>query len=335
MPEPNRSKHDEYLKNYFTKEQQDIVGFSRETVAQRKDGSTFPMDLAVSAMRVDDQVFFTGIVRDVTFRKEAEKAVAENRLHHLHKLEALGQMAGGVAHEFNNMLVPIIGLTELVRENLSVESPDHANLGIVLNAAIGARSLVKQILSFAHMRNRVIKPLLLSNVVNAAVAMMKPMLPSSVQMTVRIQDKKLLVNCDDTEIQQIIINLGKNAIDAMGMAGGTLDIDIYALDFGEPRVCGEIVLEAGTYAVLQLSDTGGGIQPEILPQIFDPFFSTKEIGEGTGMGLSVIYSIVRDYGGGILVSSEIGAGTCFQIFLPIVAHVDLTPESAIQPGPLQ
>jgi nitrogen-specific signal transduction histidine kinase/ActR/RegA family two-component response regulator len=259
----------------------------------------------------DKQPAKLNFIRDIT-----EQRKLEDRLKMAQKMEAIGTLAGGIAHDFNNILSPIMGYTELVMDELNPGSKAYKNLSQVFNAANRARELVQQILTFSRQSEREPTPLKIQLVVNEALKLLRASIPANIKFDLSIDKNCAPVLADPTQIHQIVMNLCTNAYQAMHEQGGLLMVKLEEIEIipGEPG--SHDGLTAGRYILLQVSDTGHGMEHSILQRIFDPFFTTKEKQHGTGMGLSVVHGIVKQHKGLIDVQSEPGAGSSFRVFLP-------------------
>ena len=277
------------------------------------------IDIEVSVSWVYDTegtpVAIQGSTRDITSRKQAqrEKEAFEARLHQAEKLEAIGTLAGGIAHDINNVLAIIIGYTELVRDALCADSRERANLEQVLKAGIRASDLVKQILTFSRKTISDPRPVLLYPVVREALKLLRSSLPATIEITSHIPRTPLCVMSDPTQIHQVIMNLCTNAYHAMGEDGGRLEVGLTPVEVEVPA---HPALAVGSYVCLSVRDSGCGMDQATRARIFDPFFTTKEVGRGTGLGLATVHGIVSALKGAILVESEPGQGSLFQVFLP-------------------
>ncbi|MEQ8172439.1 MAG: response regulator [Candidatus Eremiobacterota bacterium] len=243
----------------------------------------------------------------------------ERKLIQSYKMEAIGRLAGGIAHDFNNILTAIIGNTELIlmeHEN----NPFSENLQEILKSGIRARELVKQILTFSRYTEEVKKTINIPSVTGEAFRLLRATLPKTIDIKLKTEGDNLAVFADETHIHQIFMNLCTNAAYSMREKGGTVTVDIGGFDITSDNMSEYDDLSAGPYIRLSVTDTGHGMTQNVVDKIFEPFFTTKPHGEGTGMGLPIVYGIVKNYGGTILVSSEPGKGSTFQVFLPRVYY---------------
>ncbi len=249
-------------------------------------------------------------------REVDERKKTEGHLRQAQKLEAIGTLAGGIAHDFNNILAAIIGFTEMVQEDVTPDSPEKKRLDLVLKGAHRGRDLVKQILSFSRQTEQDQKPVALSHIVEEGLKLLRPTLPSTINITTTGLANDDVIYADPVQIHQVLMNLCTNAAHAMREKGGVLEIELTRVNCveGDPPPCHD--MKPGAYVVLKVRDTGHGMPPEILERIFDPFFTTKNQGEGTGLGLSVLHGIVRNHKGYITVESEPGKGSVFHIYFP-------------------
>ncbi|MGA2401827.1 MAG: PAS domain S-box protein [Syntrophobacteraceae bacterium] len=257
-----------------------------------------------------------GIMQDITERKQLEKErnQAEAKLRQAQKLEALGTLAGGVAHDFNNILGIIVGYTEISKMELGKGSPIANSLQEVLKASKRAKELVQQILAFCRRSDQQRMPVQIELIVNEAMRMLRSSLPSTIEVKTDLQTKALAL-ADPSQIHQVLMNLCTNAAHAMP-DGGVLEVSLTEFHLGPESIQPHSGLQPGQYLKLTVKDTGHGIPPAIIDRIFDPFFTTKETGEGTGLGLSVVHGIVESHGGTIKVNSFPGDGTSFTVLLP-------------------
>ena len=270
----------------------------------------------------DNPIKVTGVIQDITWQVHArqENKRLELQLQQNRRLEAIGTLAGGIAHDFNNILYPIIGFTEMSMEDLPENHPVKENLKDILQGAKRARDLVKQILSFSSQRQEPLKPLRLEPLIQEASKLLRATIPSTIDIQQKLDDN-IYVTCNPTEIHEIIMNLCTNAYHAMEDKGGILKVCLKK-EIPDPS----LYLPLGAYCCLSIKDTGAGMSPEIMDHIFNPYFTTKSLGKGSGLGLSVIHGIIKNYKGAITVESEPGEGSVFKVYLPMASPDGVTPE---------
>jgi PAS domain S-box-containing protein len=272
----------------------------------------------------------TAVIRDTTDiqREKIEKKELEKKLRQSQKLEAIGTLAGGISHDFNNILTAILGYTEIAMEEVDEGSAVSDFLDEVYNAGMRARDLVKQILAFARQTEQALKPLRVDLIAKEALKLIRSTLPTTIEIVQHFKSKSLVM-ADPTQIHQIIMNLCANAAHAMEEEGGTLTVRIKDAVLGPQITENYPDLEPGFYLKLEVEDTGIGIETKNLDAIFEPYFTTKESGEGTGLGLAVVHGIVKSYFGEIVVTSQAGNGSLFKIYLPVIKS--LGTEKRIDP----
>ena len=299
-----------------------------ETRFYRKDGSIAYISLNARAVRgpTGEIAFLEGTVQDITDRK-----ALESRLLQAQKMEAIGTLAGGIAHDFNNILAAIMGYTEMTRNKLTNRHDLQIYLDQVLKSCDRAKNLVAQILTFSRKSDQKIRPVDMGPLVNEALKMLRATLPSTIEISVKLQPDICAVLAEPTHLHQVIVNLCTNAAHAMRDKGGVLDVGLEKIEVTPQTALLQKDLRPGPYVLLTVSDTGSGIPPGILERIFDPFFTTKQRGEGTGLGLSVVYGIVKGCGGIITVQSEMGGGSVFRVFLPAIAHELESEADSLEP----
>jgi len=256
---------------------------------------------------------------------EDEKKQLQARLHQAQKLESIGTLAGGIAHDFNNILYPIIGFTEMTIKDLPKDNAVQENLSNILQGAIRAKELVEQILSFSRQKELTKKPVSIQPIIIEALKLLRSTIPRNIEIRQEISLDVGLILGNPTELYEIIMNLCTNAYHAMEESGGYLTIKLKEtqIDLEDEKL---LNLTKGNYCVLSVHDTGQGISKNIMDQIFDPYFTTKKVGKGSGLGLAVIHGLVKDYKGTIKVDSKIGKGTTFYIYLPTTETGDVTIE---------
>ncbi len=439
MPSPFREEHEGYLRRYLESRTPRMIGLGRELVGLRKNGSTFPLELAVSEIILPDRRMFTGIIRDVTQRKQAEEAIREanetlraviataplaicvtdndgivktwnssaerifgwteaeaigqrlpfvpeseweefvaamdsarrgelftgverrrqtktgvwvdvavwnevlrdsegavkgilsiiadvtekrrleEQLRQALKMEAIGRLAGGVAHDFNNILTVITGYGQMLVERMPDDDDMRSDVEEILRAADHAGALTSQLLVFS--RHKVSNPqnVCVNEIICRLEKMLRRVIGEDVELVTHAKPDVGKVRADPAQIEQVVLNLAVNARDAMP-AGGKLTIETENVELDQAYARRHIGVKPGYYAMLAVSDTGTGMDAETRLRLFEPFFTTKEKGKGTGLGLSTVYGIVKQCGGEIWVYSEIGLGTTFKIYLPLAAQ---------------
>ncbi len=327
---------DQHDKDFYKQLRKDHLisgeGWTGRLVCKKKDGVFYDAEVTASGVRdkSGELINYVCIYRDVT--REAE---LKRELHHAQKMEAIGELAGGIAHDFNNILGVIIGYTELSLLRVSEKSPVRGNLERVLKAASRASDVVKQILAFSRNSEQERKPVQIVPIVREALGLLRSSLPSTIRIKqdLKVNPENGIVLADPTQIHQVLMNLCTNAAHAMRAKGGTLSVRIseakeVSVDPEHPD------LNGGPYISLSVSDTGIGMDAAVMERIFDPYFTTKVQGEGTGLGLSVVQGIVKSHEGKITVSSTPGQGTTFRIFLPkILEQVEADAQDAEQIPP--
>jgi len=302
-PEADRSK--------FLKELQssgEVNGLEMEFKA--KDNSVLHALMFARIIQISDVSFIMTIFHDVTEQKRLE-----TQLQQAHKMEAIGTLAGGIAHDFNNILSIILGNTELAMDNVPEWNPARLNLKEARTACLRAKDVVRQLLSFARKTEIKKKPTNIIPIVKESLKFLRSSISKSIEIRQNITKDVDTILADPTQIKQILINLCTNSGHAM-RDGGLLEVSLKNVKLDEDTLVKHTNLSPGRYVNLTVSDTGHGIPKEKIDRIFDPYFTTKEVGKGTGMGLSVVHGIVKGHDGHIIVESEPGKGTTFSIFFP-------------------
>jgi len=278
----------------------------------------------------DGGTLWHGIISDISDRKQMESQLQQSQ-----KMEAIGTLAGGIAHDFNNILAIILGNAELASDDVPDSNPASEHLKEIHLASLRAKDMIHQLLAFSRKSDEESKPIDIAPITKESMKMLRSSIPTSVEFKQHISDNACNVMCDAAQINQIVMNLVINAAHAMSEKGGLLEMTLENIILQEEKICFDWVLSPGPYVRLRMRDTGEGIEPEIMERIFDPYYTTKEVGKGTGMGLSVIHGIVKKHGGGIRVDSELGKGTVFEIYFPALeetAEEEKEPEGEIKGG---
>ncbi len=318
MPEPYRREHDGYISNYLTTGRAKIIGIGREVIGQRKDGSTFHLDLAVSEFESQGHRYFTGIINDLSERKRVEEALldSERRLAVAQRLEAIGQLTGGIAHDFNNILTVIIGNLELMSTEGRSDF-DASLLSEAQEAAELAAQLTDRLLTFARRRHLDPETVELNKLVLDTTSLLKRTIGEHISLSTLLAPDLWKTRSDPGQIESVIVNLALNARDAMPY-GGKLVIETRNVTIEDGDELADPALMPGGYVLLSVTDTGTGMSSEIAERAFEPFFTTKERGRGTGLGLSMVYGFAKQSGGHASLYSELGLGTTVKIYLPRV-----------------
>lgn len=252
---------------------------------------------------------------------------ANETLQQIQKLEAIGTLAGGIAHDFNNMLTAMIGYMELAQINDNADK-QRRYINQALEVSNRAKEVINQILIFSRHQEQERKPVLIAPIIKEEINLLKSLLPSTIRITQDIADTSAMIIADVTQIQQVLMNLCTNSFHAMRERGGVLEIRLDHEKVGPEQSPHPLNLAAGEYVKLSVRDSGHGIDAANISRIFDPFFTTKGPGEGTGLGLSVVYGIVRDHNGAIGVASESGKGTTVSVYLPLIIAGEAPPNQA-------
>ncbi|MDR9501888.1 MAG: PAS domain S-box protein, partial [Desulfurivibrionaceae bacterium] len=306
-----------------------VQSFADDKVHRQVTSATTPkgiihLEVTASPMKDADGKIIAGIesVRDITARIKLEE-----RLRHAEKMAAMGTLAGGVAHDFNNILTPILGYAELALSSLAPSDPQAGHLQQISQAAERAKDLVKQILVFSRHAPQEKKPLQPQLIVKEVLKLLQASLPSTITIRAEFAAACGTILADPTQFHQITMNLCTNAYQAMQESGGMLGVRLSQITLEDDSKIPGSDLAAGNYLLLEVSDSGCGIKKKTMAHIFDPYFTTKNKGEGTGLGLAVVHGIVKSYQGDITVYSELGKGTNFHVYLPSLEEPPSLPET--------
>src|SRR5271157_3523106 len=313
LPESKRSVHRREREEYVSQPRVRPMGIGMDLSGRRKDGAEFPVEVSLSHIDTREGAFAIAFVSDISQRKRLEE-----QLVHAQKMEAVGRLAGGVAHDFNNMLTVISGYNRMILDELSPLDPLRGNAEEILKAADRAAALTNQLLAFS--RRQMIRLSVLN--VNAVIAntekMLRHVIGEDIQLVLNPAPDAGNIKADPGHIEQAVVNLAVNARDAMPR-GGRLVIETGNVRLDETYARTHSGVQPGEFVMIALSDTGHGMDTETRRHIFEPFFTTKETGRGTGLGLATVYGMVKQCGGDIWVYSEPGKGTTFKLYFPRVA----------------
>jgi len=285
-------------------------GIVRETVHRRKDGSVFPVEVRSGGLMIGRDRSLVSVIRDLTERKQLQEQLIQSQ-----KLEGLGLLAGGVAHDYNNILNVVIGYADVLKSKLNEDDPNKRRIELIMSAANRGAALTRQLLAFA--RKDVVSPRAVN--MNLSIESIQKMLQRIIGENIKLvffpEEDLWNVYVDPSQLDQIVMNLVTNSRDAIDGVG-TITIKTFNMDVHRKSSDRPVDLNSGEYAVLSIADTGRGMQAEVLKRAFEPFYTTKPKGKGTGLGLSTVYGIVKQNNGSIDVASDPGVGTRFRIFLP-------------------
>lgn len=322
IPDAKAMRHKEVIERYLKTGEARIIGTGRDVEGLRKDGSLFPLHLSVGHARVEGADLFVGVMHDLTRRKAAERALEQSQ-----RMEALGQLTGGVAHDFNNLLTVITGNLELLERSLQTDAQRDL-LHDALGAAELGAALTSKLLALA--RRSILSPCVLNPVttVSAAVSLLERTLGPQIRVQTGHEGAVWPIRADPTQLQTALINLAVNAQDAMP-DGGTLNVSIGNVVIDDAYLAQEIDVSQGRYVRISVTDSGSGMTEDIRRRAFEPFFTTKPQGRGTGLGLSMVYGFVRQSGGHATIYSEPGLGTTISLYFP--ATIDAALSDATGP----
>ncbi len=271
-------------------------------------------------------IHVAGIAQDITerFKAQKEKEHLKNQLQHAHKMEAIGTLAGGIAHDFNNILGIIIGNAELAIDDVPAQNPARLSLEEIITASKRAKDVVWQLLSFSRKSEREKEPVIISTILKEVMALIRSSIPRTIDIELILPETESQIKADATQIHQVILNLCTNAAHAMADTGGKLEVKLEDLHINLDSLSGFSNFSVGKHLKISVKDTGPGIDPKIQERIFDPYFTTKPVGKGTGMGLAVVHGIVKSHSGDICLKSAIGVGATFEIIFPALTQEVMT-----------
>lgn len=320
----DRLHHDHYLQQHIETGDKRIIGRPREVLGQRADGTTFPVDLSVARIEVEGETLFIGVMRDLT-----DRVALEDQLRQAQKMEAVGQLTGGIAHDFNNILAVVRGNLEMLRSDMAEDGPlDRDDLIELctesLHASERGAELTQGLLAFSRKQTLKPEPFDVNETIDKMGNLLRRTLGESIDLKLAPKDGGWPVEADPSRLESALLNLAVNASDAMGNVG-TLTIETSDVALDDYYAATHEEVEAGDYVLIAVSDNGPGMSEEILGRVLEPFFTTKEVGEGTGLGLSMIYGYAKQSRGHLSIYSEVGVGTTVKLYLP---RAKITEEQA-------
>ena len=321
IPARFRAGHPAFRARYASHPSARPMGAGRDLYGLRRDGEEVPVEIGLNPVTTEEGTVVLASIVDITSRRAIEAQLRQSQ-----KMEAIGTLAGGIAHDFNNLLLGIVGYTELAQTETS-DAVRDGQLRQVLQAADRGQQLVHRILTFSRQRQRARTPIRLDGVTREVIQLLRASLPATIEIQARLDPATPSVSADEGQIHQAIMNLATNSARAMPH-GGTIELELAA----SPSPPGAGADPGGVdpprrFARLSVIDTGHGIAEGDLVRVFEPFFTTRPHGEGTGLGLSVVHGIVEDHGGKIEITSRVGEGTRVDIYLP-----ESEPADAQEPG---
>jgi len=319
MGAADREHHDAYIARYLSSGQARVIGRGRRVEGLHREGRAIPVDLAVVEVPVDTGRLFGGIMRDMTEQVAAESELreAERRLMQSQKLEAVGTLASGIAHDFNNLLMAVSGSATVALRMLPAGGDARRFVEEIRAEATRGRGLTRQLLAFSRERWGGEGVADLNTVVSDAMQLLASFVGEDVLVDLTLTDRPVCVPGEPGQWEQVVFNLVINARHAMPLGGGLrIWTTVEEVGQGGRGAVGE--LAPGRYGALHVEDEGCGMEPEVKARVFEPFFTTRPVDQGTGLGLSMVYGLVKQWGGHIELESSVGVGTCFGIYLPLV-----------------
>jgi PAS domain S-box-containing protein len=314
MPAPYRDEHDRYLKNFHRTGERKIIGIGREVTGRRRDGTTFPMELAVGEARQEGESIFVGIIHDLTERKQTEAQLVQAQ-----KMETVGQLSGGIAHDFNNLLTVVVGNAEVLSDMLKARPDMKSMADAIVQAGERGAELTQRLLAFGRRQTLRPEEISCNALVRNMEKLLRRMLSEAIDIRAALEADLWTAYADASQLENAILNLAINARDAMP-DGGSLTITTanVPLDARYHDLHPEVT--PGDYVMVAVTDDGHGMPKDVLERVFEPFFTTKEVGKGSGLGLSMVYGFVKQSNGHVAIYSEPGLGTTMRIYLPAVTN---------------
>lgn len=312
MPPGYSAHHDGYIRNFTRTAERKIIGIGREVTGLRKDGTTFPMDLSVGEAKQDGESIFVGIIHDLTGRKETEE-----QLRQAQKMEMVGQLSGGIAHDFNNLLTVIIGNAEHLGDQLKSRQDLRQLADDICRAGERGAELTQRLLAFS--RRQLLHPRAVDchELLDSIHKLLRRALRENIEIHIAMESGQAIAFADPAQLESAVLNLALNAQDAMP-AGGKLTLSSGIASLDDQYQDLHPGTEPGEYAMVAVTDNGQGMTPDVVARAFEPFYTTKEVGKGSGLGLSMVYGFTKQSNGHASIYSEPGLGTTVRVYLPQV-----------------
>ena len=320
IPEKFRDRHEKAVVRVLEGGEQRLIGGTMELTGLHKEGREFPIEISLGMWKTGEETFFSGVIRDIT-----ERLRMEQQLRQAEKVESLSSLAGGITHELNNLLLPISVLTKSALKELPKDLFASEKLGRVIEklervieASDRAKDIIEQVLIFSRTEEPKQENIEIATLVLDTLILIRATSPPTIKIEEQLDKEVGGVFADTDQIKSVLINLTSNAIDAIDGKAGKIAISLSWVHVDGTLAASIHALEERNYVKLSVADTGCGIDAKKIERLFDPFFTTKEVGKGTGLGLAMAHGIIANHGGAIDVSSEVGVGTTFDIYLPII-----------------
>jgi len=310
IPDDNREGREIRMQDYLGEANVPRPDIGLDTRGRRKDQSEFPIEVSVSPIENDDERLFAFAIRDISARLNIEAQLRQSQ-----KMEAVGQLTGGIAHDFNNLLTIVIGNLQLLDRDSDLDDGEHCAVQAAMDASIRAAELVKRLLAYSRRQKLEPKNTNINHLVAGIEAMLRRSITKNITLQTNLAEDLWTARIDTSQLETTLLNLAINARDALG-SGGNVSIETSntVLDHSYAERHREVT--PGDYVLITVSDNGDGIPKDVLPHVFEPFYSTKEVGKGSGLGLSMVYGFVKQSQGHIEVFSEEGHGTTIKIYIP-------------------
>ncbi len=319
IPEATRDFQIDMFPEYLAITTSRMIDVGAELSGRRKDGTEFPVEISVSPIETGDEKLLAFAIRDVSDRKDVEAQLRQSQ-----KMEAVGQLTGGIAHDFNNMLTVVIGNLQLLEQRIRNDAAASRLTQAAMDASMRAAELIRRLLAFSRRQLLAPRTTSINDLVTGIEPLLRRTITEHVSLKIRLADDLWFARIDQSQLENTLINLAVNARDAMH-SGGRLTIETNNKVLDETYAAQQSEVTPGEYVMIAVSDNGEGIPKDILPHVFDPFYSTKEIGKGTGLGLSMVYGFVKQSNGHIKIYSEEGHGTTVKIYIPRSKATDEDP----------